>query len=469
MEDDLTQLSIAHAARLLAGRQISAVELTESHLRRIERLNPTLNAFITITAERALVDARTADDERTAGVHRGDLHGIPFSLKDVFRTKGVTTTAGSSVLRDYVPRRDSTVAQRLRDAGAVLLGKCNTHEFALGPTNINPFFGSANNPRDLDRISGGSSGGSAVAVAAELSMTSIGSDGGGSIRIPASFCGCVGLKPTYGRVSRYGVFPVSPSLDACGPLTRTVEDAALVLEAIAGADPRDITASSAAVPSYRAQLGRGVRGLRIGIPSSFFFDIDDEEVDEAVRRALASLEELGAVAVSVSLPTAEHSQDVRQAYFAETARFHRALIRRFPECYSIESRSLLENASSLPESEFARLEQLRASMKIELAAALDECDAIAAPTCPGVAPRREQEAADLLGEFPAATSEFAKFTRFANLTGAPAISVPCGFTSIGLPVGLQLIGKPFGEGTLLCIAAAYEAMAGLVQRPISLL
>jgi aspartyl-tRNA(Asn)/glutamyl-tRNA(Gln) amidotransferase subunit A len=466
MEDELTRLSVAHAAQLLASRQISSVELTDSHLRRIERLDPALNAFISVTAERAFDEARTVDRERTAGVIRGDLHGIPFSLKDVFRTKGVTTTAGSSLLRDYVPRRDSTVARRLHDAGAVLLGKCNTHEFAMGPTNINPFFGSANNPWDIERISGGSSGGSAVAVSAELSMMSIGSDGGGSIRIPASFCGCVGLKPTYGRVSRYGVFPASPSLDACGPLTRSVEDAALVLEAIAGVDAFDITSSSVSVPSYRAELRRSIQGLKIGIPSSFFFDTENDEVDDAVRRALAALEELGTVAVQVSLPSAEHSQDVRHAYFAETAKFHRTLIRRFPECYSLETRHLLENASSFPESLLAESELLRQRMKTEISATLQDCDVIASPTCPTPAPRQEREAGGELGAFPAATSSFAKFTRFANLTGAPAISVPCGFTSTGLPVGLQFMGRPFDEGTVLRVAAAYERAAGLEFRAI---
>jgi aspartyl-tRNA(Asn)/glutamyl-tRNA(Gln) amidotransferase subunit A len=266
-------------------------------------------------------------------------------------------------------------------------------------------------------------------------------------------------------VSRYGVIPVSPSLDACGPLTRTVEDAALVLQAIAGADPRDPTSSSLPVHAYAAELGRGVRGLKIGIPTSFFFETEDEEVAGVTAAAVAKLEELGARVVPVTLSTAEHSQDARDAYFVETARFHRRLIAGSRERYSAETRGLLERASRLPESRLARAKLLSSVMKQELSAALETCDAIASPTCPVPAPRRGREVGEAVGQFPAATSSLAKFTRFANLTGAPAVSVPSGFTSTGMPLGLQLLGRPLEEGMLLRVAAALETELALVLTP----
>ena len=283
---DLNGLTIARATQALRTRALSPLELTDAYLQRIAQQNPRVNAYITVTAERALADARRATDELAAGRTRGPLHGIPVALKDLFDTAGIRTTAGAKIHADHVPAADCTVARRLREAGTILLGKLNTHEYAYGVTTNNPHFGPARNPWDLERIPGGSSGGSGAAIAAGLATVTLGTDTGGSIRMPASVCGVVGLKPTYGRVSKACVFPLSYLFDHVGPLTRTVEDAALVLHVIAGYDPADPTTVRTAVDDYTAVLGGGLRGLRIGVPRPFFFAQLDDEFAATVERAL---------------------------------------------------------------------------------------------------------------------------------------------------------------------------------------
>ena len=299
---DETRLTLTQAAALLQRRELSPLELTDAYLRRIERLNPHLNAYVTVTAERAREDARRATEQLGAGASRGPLHGVPIALKDLYDTAGIRTAGGAKILADRVPGADATAARRLREAGTVLLGKLNTHELAFGVTTTNPHFGATRNPWDPERIPGGSSGGAGAAVAAGLAAATLGTDTGGSIRIPASLCGCVGLKPTYGRVSKAGVLPLSRLLDHAGPLTATVEDAARLLQVVAGYDPDDGSTVPVPVPDYAAALGEGVRGLRVGVPRGYFFDRLDDEVRSAVERALGVLHDLGAELHEVAVP-----------------------------------------------------------------------------------------------------------------------------------------------------------------------
>src|SRR5258706_4181423 len=296
---DLSRLTIARAAKALRARELSPLELTESYLRRIERLNPRINAYITVTAERARADARRATEDFAAGRVRGPLHGIPVALKDLFETEGIRTTGGAKIHADYVPTQDCTVAKRLRDAGTILLGKLNTHEYAYGVTTNNPHFGPTRNPWNLSHIPGGSSGGSGAAIGAGLATATTGTDTGGSIRMPASVCGVVGLKPTYGRVSKAGGLPLSYLFDHAGPITRTGGDAALVLEAIAGYEPGDPTTVRTPVDDYTRELGAGLRGVRVGVPRGYFFDRLEDEVGAGVEQAIAELRLLGADASGV--------------------------------------------------------------------------------------------------------------------------------------------------------------------------
>ncbi|MGH7823468.1 MAG: amidase, partial [Candidatus Binatia bacterium] len=303
---ELTAMPLTEAAEAIRSREISPIELTEAYLGRIEKVNPEVNAYVTVTAERARTDARQATEEIARGNYRGALHGIPLALKDLFDTAGIRTTAGSKFFADHVPAVDSTAARRLREAGSVLLGKLATHEFAYGVTTNNPHFGPTRNPWDLSRIPGGSSGGSGAAIAAGLAATTLGTDTGGSIRIPSSLCGAVGLKPTYGRVSKAGVFPLSYIFDHPGPIARRVADAAVVLEAIAGYDPADAASARVPVDAYVRELGKGVRGLRVGVPRRHFYDRLDGEVAAAVEAALGVFSRLGAEVRDVDLPSAEN-------------------------------------------------------------------------------------------------------------------------------------------------------------------
>ncbi|HYB40129.1 MAG TPA: amidase family protein, partial [Candidatus Methylomirabilis sp.] len=323
-EDELTSLTLARAARLLRRRELSPVELTEAILARIERLDPVLKAFITVTGDLARRQARRAEREIARRRWRGPLHGIPLSLKDLYWTRGIRTTAGSRILAEFVPHTDGTATERLFAAGAVLVGKANLHEFAAGVTNDNPHWGTCQNPWKPGHIPGGSSGGSAAAVAASLGLGSLGSDTGGSIRIPAAFCGIVGHKPTYGLVPRYGILPESWSLDHGGPMTRTAEDAAIVLQAIAGHDPRDPTSSRRRVPAFARALRPDLAGLRVGVPSNYYFDLVDPEVEGAVRRAIDALRRLGARVVDLRVPAVEAALDTCFVVaWAEAAHYHR--------------------------------------------------------------------------------------------------------------------------------------------------
>ena len=449
-------LTISELSRQIARRQLSPLEATRSVLERIERLDKRLNSYITVMRDEALREAAAAE-KAIPGNYLGLLHGVPLSLKDLFCTKGVKTTAGSKVLADFLPQEDATVVARLRAAGAIIVGKTNMHEFAYGPTNDNPHYGPVHNPWDLERIPGGSSGGSAAAVAASLCMGSLGSDTGGSIREPASFCGIVGLKPSYGRVSRHGVLPLSWSLDHAGPMTRTVEDAALIFRAIAGHDPKDPTSSPAAVPDYTQALSGDIRGLRLGIPGEHFFEEIDAEVAAAVSRAITALEGLGARAEPVSLPHARHAPTLLWAIVGgEAASYHEPFFKTRAHDYGGDVRASLEVAQFIPASHYVKAQRVRSLLRHEFLEALRRVDVIVAPTSPVTAPRlgeREIKIGERMVKLPL---HLGRLTCPFNLAGLPAISIPCGFIAAGLPIGLQLAGRPFDEEMVLRVAHAYE-------------
>jgi aspartyl-tRNA(Asn)/glutamyl-tRNA(Gln) amidotransferase subunit A len=435
---------------------VSPEAVLEAVLARLERWD-ALNAFITVTADVARAQAEQASREIAAGRYRGLLHGIPVSLKDLIDTRGIRTTGGSRVLAGHVPAQDATVTVRLRDAGAVLLGKTALHEFAYGVTNNNPHFGPTGNPWALDRIPGGSSGGSAAAVAAGLGCASIGTDTGGSIRIPAALCGVVGLKPSYGRVSRHGVFPLSWSLDHPGPLTRSVEDAAIVLQAIAGPDPRDGTTAGQTVPDFRAAARRDVRGLRIGI-------LDDpyhRQVEHGVRTAFdAALEVLRGLGLRLEPMTVPRTTEAFVAQLAiiqaEAASVHERWLADRPHDYGPETLERLRQGQFVTATQYLRAQKVRGLMLEEYAGLFIRVDALVLPSVPAVAPRIGQATVDLDGDAVETRALMTRFSRLFNFVGAPALSVPCGFGANGLPVGLQIAGRRMDEETVIGIGAAYE-------------
>ncbi|HET8943909.1 MAG TPA: amidase [Dehalococcoidia bacterium] len=448
---DLTRITIAEAAPLIRDRRLSPVELTDACLARIEAVEPRLNAFITVTAEAARAAAKEAADEIARGGYRGDLHGIPVALKDLFATAGIRTTAGSTILADNVPESDSDPAARLRAAGAVLVGKLNLHEFAFGATGVNPHYGPCRNPWDTSRITGGSSSGSGASVASGECLAALGTDTGGSIRIPASLCGVTGIKPTFGRVSRRGVIPLSWSLDHVGPLTRCVEDAAIVLQTIAGYDPDDASSSTEPVSDYTVGLRDGVGGLRVGVPGEFFFDNVDPEVEAAVRAAIGVLEGQGASVSEVSLPlVAEAPAAVTAIMLPEALAYHRKWMDERPDDYGEDVRYRLELGAT-----FLAVHHVQAQRFREMIAGrwrdevFSKVDLLAMPAT--MAPAFPIERSDL-----SVTFSLIRNTNPLNLLGVPAISVPCGFTASGLPIGLQLAGRWWDESTVLRAAFAYE-------------
>ncbi len=448
---DLTRLTIAEASGLLQSGVLSARALAEQHLERIAALNPQLNAFITLTADQALTQAAQADQELSQGNVCGPLHGIPLALKDLFDTAGIPTTAGASFWRENVPEQDAFVVSRLHQAGAVILGKLNMHEIALGVTSANPHYGTCHNPWDLNRSPGGSSGGSAAAVASGLCLGALGTDSGGSIRIPASLCGVVGLKPTYGRVSLGGVIPLSWSSDHAGPLARTVQDVDLLYRAITGHDPHDPASQPEAIDDPLTALGGGIRGWRIALLDDPFLDAADSEVLDAVRTAAFQLRELGAEVTPVAI------QELRQAaqinglvVLCEAAAFHRQRLQEHPAGFGDDVRRRLETGAATPLQDYVQARRTQAVLRRKLEMFFEEFDLLCLPATPVTAP---------LISGPDAVEQARLLTRFTapfNLTGLPAIALPCGISSAGLPIGLQLVARPWAESTLLRAARAYE-------------
>jgi aspartyl-tRNA(Asn)/glutamyl-tRNA(Gln) amidotransferase subunit A len=455
MSDELCLLSVAEAADLIARRRLSPVELTEACLARIEALNPQLDAFVTLTAERARAQAREAESEIAAGRRRGPLHGVPFGLKDMFETRGIRTTAHSRILRDHVPARDATAVSRLYAAGGVLLGKLATHEFAHGGPSFDLPWPPARNPWNTAHFTGGSSSGSAAAVAAGLMPVALGTDTGGSIRSPAWLCGVVGLKPTFGRVSRAGVIPFSESCDHVGPITRTVEDAAILLQALAGHDPADRGSAQRAAPDPRAGLDAGVRGLRIGFVRHFS-EADLKVNDElrcAVDGALAVLQTLGAHVDDVRLRSLHDYYSVR-VMLTESEQFslHLKNLRQRPGDYGHHFLGRCLPACLFTAPDYLSAQRERRRIQREMDAVFERWDAlvtVGAGPAPPLADHRRIGAADWWVK--------PGMGALGSVTGAPALALPCGFSASGLPLGFQIIGRPWQDATVLRIGRAYES------------
>ena len=454
---ELCYMSAGQLGPLVREKEVSPVEIIEAHLDRIGQTEPVLNSFITLLPEESRAAARRAEAEVMAGNYRGPLHGIPVALKDLYNTGGVRTTSGSRLFDTYIPDSDCTVAAKFREAGAILLGKLNLHQFAYGPTGENPDYGHMHNPWDPDRVAGGSSGGSGSAAAAGQCTITTGSDTGGSIRIPAALCGIVGLKPTYGLVSRHGLTPLSWSMDHPGPMVRTVEDAAITMNVIAGYDPLDVASVRVETPDYTAALTGDARGIRIGVPREYFEGALAPEVGQAVRDAISALESLGAEIREVSLPMFQDSQAISSAVLMpEATAYHRELLARDGDKLYPPVRLRLEAGLFISAADYLRAQQARAVFNKQVADLLREVDLLAGPTEPVTAPELLAEEVQA-GEHRVGTvAALTHYTRPYNITGTPAISVPCGFSSDNMPIGLQLAGRPFEETTVLRAAYAYE-------------
>lgn len=450
---ELCWLSITDlAARIRAG-EISPVEVVEALLERIEAHNDALIAYLHVDRDNALKAARAAELEMASGGYRGPLHGVPVAYKDIYDVQGLPTTAASKIMAGYIASQDSTAAARLRQAGAICMGKLNTLEFASGSMDV---FGTARNPWHTDMTPGGSSSGSGAALAAGLVHGATGSDTGGSIRGPASFCGIVGIKPTYGRVSRAGVIPLSWSLDHAGPMARTVADTALLLGAMAGADRRDPSAAPQSVPDYTAGLNGDIRGLRIGVPQTFFFEALDPEAEAAVRQAIAVMESLGAQVRDVELPHAAYGSAASWTIaYTESFAFHRDNFFEHSRNYTPAFLHKITGAACLTAEERLTAQRLRQVITGEFLTALQDVDVIVSPTSAFPAHRIGGASAQ---------SDTRSFTRPVSLTGLPALALPCGFTEAGLPVSMQVVGRAWAEHTLFRLGHAYEQAAGWVQR-----
>jgi aspartyl-tRNA(Asn)/glutamyl-tRNA(Gln) amidotransferase subunit A len=447
--------SLSDVAEQIHRQAISPVEVTRAVLERLERLNPRLNAFLAIFAEQALEAAKRAEQEIVAGQLRGPLHGVPLALKDIFALRGVRVTAGSKVLGTWVPEEDATVVGRLKAAGAIFVGTLNLYEFATGAV-LNPHYGPTHNPWQLDHTTGGSSTGSGAAVAAGIVYGTLGTDTGGSVRIPAALCGLVGFKPTYGRVSRHGVVPLAWSLDHVGPLTRTVRDTALLTSVIAGHDPRDATTSRQPVPDYVAALTGAVAGMRVGVPRELFFEGLDADVQQAVEQAIQQLQALGARVTEVSWDSIRQVPALYAISLAEGAAAHEGWIRARADFYGADVRERMRQGLLVPAVAYLKAQRLRALVMRDLDQVFRDVDVLVTPTSPITAPKLDSGPGEIGAPLGALRSTLRRLTLPFNITGSPAVSVPCGFSRDGLPIGLQLVSRPFDEARLLNLAHAYE-------------
>lgn len=462
--DDIVYDSIAQIAAQIRKGEISPVELIKITLQAIDQCEPRLNAFITVFREESLERAREAEAEIRNGNDLGPLHGMPIALKDIIYVEGTRSTAGSNFFAQESPQFDAALVSKLKSAGAIIIGKTNLHEFAFGVTTENPHFGATANPWDTARVPGGSSGGSAAAVVAGCCAGALGSDTGGSIRIPAAVCGHVGLKPTFGRTSVHGVLALAQSLDTVGPMCRYVHDVALMMNVLAGYDPRDVHSENQPVPDYTEGLDQSIRGRRAGVPKQHFFDSVDSEVERVVREAIKVLERLGVDIVELDLPSAPVGHEVTLTLLtAEAGQFHQQRLAAHRENYGVDVRELLEDGLALSATDYVEAIRVREIAKREFAQAFDQVDCILSPTAPVPAPLKSTH--DLSGgsESNRIRPRLTRNTRLINLLGLPSISVPCGFAQIensdskeGLPVGLQISGPWWSEQTLLQVAHVYE-------------
>jgi aspartyl-tRNA(Asn)/glutamyl-tRNA(Gln) amidotransferase subunit A len=464
---ELTSLTIHKAARLLKQKDISPVELTQAHLERIQLMDKHLNSYLTVTPELALQRARQAEAEILQGNYLGTLHGIPLALKDLYETQGICTTAGSTFFTDYIPEADAAAVQRLKEAGAVLLGKVNMHEIALGVTNENPHYGDCCNPWDVKRISGGSSGGSAAALATGLCMGALGSDTGGSIRIPSALCGVVGLKPTYGRVSLRGVIPLSWNLDHAGPMGRCVDDVAILLQAIAGYDPQDAWSIDMPVEDYLSKQVSSLGGWRIAMAGDDYFtdhEIVEKEILQAIEDAAKVFEKLGAQVEQVPFQNALEAAMANGLMTpADAAAFHHQRLSENPQGFGADVLKRLQTGAAYTSTEYSLARRMQTILRCKFQEFFNEYDLLLTPTTPITAPLRGS--ADAVDRARLLT----RFTAPFNLTGLPALSVPCGWSREKMPIGLQIVGKPWAEKKVLLAGALYEKGRGTQIQIASLL
>jgi aspartyl-tRNA(Asn)/glutamyl-tRNA(Gln) amidotransferase subunit A len=457
MSDEPALMSLTEVAQAIAAKQLSSREVTRSCLHRIAQWQPRLNAFMSIEARGALKAADEADAALAKGNNRGPLHGVPLAHKDMYYDAGKVVTCGSLIRRDFVASTTSTALQRLKGAGSIRLGTLQMVEFAYGPTGHNFHYGAVHNPFVFGHITGGSSSGSGSAVAARLTFAALGSDTGGSIRMPAHFCGVTGLKTTWGRISRAGAMPLSQSLDTVGPLARTVEDCALLLGLMAGADPEDPTASTAPVPDYMAATTTSLKGIKIGVPTGFYVDDLDPEVARILDDTIAVLKREGADIVKVELPDQRQLTAASQLVLAvEAAAFHKRWLIERPQDYGPQVLMRLQNGLAIPGVTYLEALRWRGAALAAHIAATAGVDAVLAPVAPVAAPTLAE--CDV-GNGPGAEAVIQRLTRFTrpiNYLGLPSLSIPSGFTKSGLPVGMQLIGRSFDEATLLGIGAAFQ-------------
>ena len=454
--DGLVSLGVADAVRLIRKCELSPVELTLAHLERIEQLEPQINSYITVDADGALERARQAErelvrGETSTGQPLGPLHGVPLAVKDLFDTRGLRTTAGAKFFADRIPEQDAEAVRRVRSAGAVLLGKTNLHEIALGLTTVNPHYGACHNPWALDRVAGGSSGGSAAALAARLCLGALGSDTGGSIRAPAALCGVVGLKPTYGRVSLNGAFPLSWNLDHAGPMARSALDAALLLRVLAGYDPDDPASLDVPGEDYADGIKNGVRGWRVALAEGEYFKKTQPEIAELVQQAAGVFESLGAIVESVDLPGLYDAALANSlVVISDGATVHAERLNEHPEDFGEDIRERLRRGAATPLVDYIRARRLQVQARRQFEQFFERYDLLLLPTTPVTAPPIEGPNALELARL------LTRYTAPFNLTGVPALSIPCGFTPDGLPAGLELVGRPWSEAALLRAASVYE-------------
>ena len=454
---EICYMSAGDLSKLVQNKEISPVEIIEAHLTRIDATEPVLNSFITLLADEARGAALQAEKDIQAGRYKGPLHGIPVALKDLYNTGGVRTTSGSRIFDNFIPTEDCTVAAKFQQAGAILVGKLNMHPFAYGPTGENLDYGHMHNPWNPDMVTGGSSGGSGSAAAAGQCTITTGSDTGGSIRIPAALCGIVGLKPTYGLVSRHGLTALSWSLDHPGPMTRTVEAAAITMNVIAGHDPKDVASAKVDIPDYTSALTGDIKGLRIGIVKEYFETPLDPQVRKAVMDAIGLLESMGAEVKEVSYPMFNQSQAISSTVLmSEATAYHRDLLEKDGHQIYEPVRQRLEAGLFISAAEYLRAQQARTIFDHQGRRLLDDVDLLAGPTEPVTAPEIMASKVMAGEQEVGVVGALTQYTRPYNINGFPAISVPCGFSDENMPIGLQLAGKPFDELTVLRAAHAYE-------------
>jgi len=468
---NLTQVqtwTLSALSDALRKKEVSPVEITRACLDRIEQHDSRINAFITTLVRPALAAAAKAESQILSGHYLGPLHGVPYASKDNFLTHGIRTTCGSKILDAFVPAYSAAMIERLEGAGAILLGKLNMHEFAFGSTSLNPHYRAVHNPWDHARITGGSSGGSAAAIASAFAFLTLGTDTGGSIRIPAALCGICGLKPTYGRVSRYGVYPLAWSMDHVGPMAGSVPDLALAMNVLAGPDRRDPGSANVPVPDYTLALTEDLDGIRIGIPDQWYFDRLDKDVRSSVDQAIERLRQSGAAISPVSidlLPDASRAASI--ILFAEAAASLEKWHRTCPEKFGGDVRARLDNAAAVTAADYLKALRIRRKVQEEFRKIFRTVDALITPQLPITAPLIEETSVLIEGQAEPVPAALTRLTRIFNLTGMPCLSICCGYSTGGMPVGLQIAARPFDESMVLRVGHAYERqVAGMLRRPV---